>query len=93
MYYIYILTNSTNNVLYIGVTNDIKRRWYEHCNELVDGFTKKYHVHKLVYIEETNSIEDAIAREKQLTGWTRKKKNNLIESINPNWTDLSKNMF
>ena len=93
MYYIYILTNSTNNVLYIGVTNDIKRRWYEHCNELVDGFTKKYHVHKLVYIEESNSIEDAIAREKQLKGWTRKKKNNLIESINPNWTDLSKNMF
>ena len=93
MYYIYILTNSTNNVLYIGVTNDIKRIWYEHCNELVDGFTKKYHVHKLVYIEESNSIEDAIAREKQLKGWTRKKKNNLIESINPNWTDLSKNMF
>ena len=93
MYYIYILTNSTNNVLYIGVTNDIKRRWYEHCNELVDGFTKKYHIHKLVYIEESNSIEDAITREKQLKGWTRKKKNNLIESINPNWTDLSKNMF
>lgn len=93
MYYIYILTNSTNNVLYIGVTNDIKRRWYEHCNELVDGFTKKYHIHKLVYVEESNFIEDAIAREKQLKGWTRKKKNNLIESINPNWTDLSKNMF
>ena len=92
MYYVYILTNSTNKVLYIGVTNDIKRRWYEHNNELVDGFTKRYHVHKLVYVEETNSIEDAIAMEKQLKGWIRKKKNDLIESINPNWIDLSENI-
>ncbi len=74
MYYIYILTNKTNDVMYVGVTNDLKRRLYEHKNELIKGFTKKYHVHKLVYYEEYSEIIDAITREKQLKRWTRAKK-------------------
>ena len=88
-YYVYIMTNYANTVLYIGVTNDINRRVYEHKNELNDGFTKKYHLHKLVYLESTSNVEDAIAREKQLKGLSRKKKESLIAAINPNWIDLS----
>lgn len=87
-YYVYILTNKNNTTLYIGVTNDIERRLYEHRNELVEGFSKRYHLHKLVYIEETNSIEDAILREKQLKKWNRQKKENLINQLNPEWKDL-----
>ena len=87
MYYVYILTNKTNSVMYIGVTNDLCRRLQEHKNETIDCFTKKYHVHKLVYLEEYREIYDAIAREKQLKGWTRAKKNMLIEVKNPNWID------
>ena len=64
MYYVYILTNKSNHVLYIGVTNNLKRRLYEHKNELIDGFTKRYHIHKLVYYEHFQNIDDAIAREK-----------------------------
>ena len=64
MYYVYILTNKSNHVLYIGVTNNLKRRLYEHKNELIDGFTKRYHTHKLVYYEHFQNIDDAIAREK-----------------------------
>ena len=89
-YYVYILTNWNNKVMYIGVTNDLERRLYEHINKLADGFTKKYNVHKLVYFEETNDIDVAIAREKQLKGWRRDKKNALVESQNPSWRDLSK---
>ncbi len=88
-YYVYILRNKTNTVLYIGVTVNIQRRIYEHKNELLEGFTKKYHVHYLVYYEMYQNIKDAIAREKQLKGWTRIKKVNLIESMNPMWRDLS----
>ncbi len=88
-YYVYILTNWKNNVMYIGVTNNLQRRLYEHKNELVDGFTKQYHVHKLVYYEETTDVKAAIAREKQLKGWRREKKNALVESMNPTWDDLS----
>ncbi len=68
-YYIYIITNKTNRVLYTGVTNDLKRRVYEHKNKLVEGFTKKYNVRKLVYYEICDDIEGAIAREKQIKGW------------------------
>ncbi len=93
MYYIYILTNKTDKVMYIGMTNDLIRRLYEHKNELVDGFTKKYHVHKLVYYEEYSSSLDAIAREKQLKGLLRRKKNELVETINPSWADLSETLF
>ena len=87
-YYVYIITNKHNTVLYIGVTNDIVRRIYEHKNGLVDGFSKKYNLYKLVYAEEYNNINDAISREKQLKGWKRERKNKLIESINPNWIEL-----
>ena len=84
-----MLTNWNNKVLYIGVTNNLERRLYEHRNGLVDGFTKKYRVHKLVYFETTNDVKSAIAREKVLKGWKREKKNLLIESLNPDWRDLS----
>ena len=88
-YYVYILTNKTNRVLYIGVTNNLERRLYEHRNELADSFTKRYHVHKLIYFETTTDIRTAIEREKQLKGWLRVKKNALIETMNPKWEDLS----
>ena len=88
-YYVYILTNEHGNVMYIGVTNDLARRLYEHRQELVDGFTKRYHVHKLVYFEQTGRVEAALAREKQLKRWTRAKKNALVETLNPDWRDLS----
>ena len=90
MYYVYILTNKSNEVLYIGVTNNLPRRLFEHKNEQIEGFTKKYHIHKLVFFEEFSDINDAIACEKQLKRWTRAKKNALIESKNPDWRDLSK---
>ena len=89
IYYVYILTNKNNNVLYIGMTNDLRRRLYEHKSEQLDGFTKKYNVHKLVYFEEYSDVDYAIAREKQLKKWLRLKKNSLIETQNPNWDDLS----
>ena len=93
MYYVYILTNKTNKVMYIGVTNDLQRRLYEHKNELVDGFTKKYHTHKLVYYESHKYVHDAILREKQLKGLLRIRKNQLVETMNPNWEDLSNKLF
>ena len=93
MYYVYILTNKTNKVMYIGVTNDLQRRLYEHKNELVDGFTKKYHVHKLVYYESYEYVEDAILREKKLKGLLRIRKNELVETMNPEWIDLSDKLF
>ena len=73
--------------MYIGVTNDLTRRLREHKEEQIDGFTKKYHVHKLVYFEEYSEITYAIAREKQLKGWVRLKKNALVETKNPDWED------
>ena len=87
-YYIYILTNKRNNVLYSGVTNDLQRRVYEHRKKLVGGFTTKYNVDKLVYYEETDSIEAAIQREKQIKGGSRQKKIDLIEGMNSQWRDL-----
>ena len=87
-YYIYILTNKRNNVLYTGVTNDLQRRVSEHREKLVGGFTKKYNVNKLVYYEETESIEAALNREKQIKGGSRQKKIDLIEGMNPQWRDL-----
>ena len=88
-YYVYILTNWNNKVMYIGITNDLERRLYEHRNHLADGFTAKYNVHKLVYFEQTTDVKSAIEREKQLKGWLRIKKNELVESMNPEWKDLS----
>lgn len=92
MYYVYILTNQKNSVLYIGVTDDLKRRLREHKAEQIEGFTKKYHIHKLIYFEKYSEIKNAIAREKQLKRWRRDKKIFLIETINPNWEDWS-NIF
>ena len=89
MYYTYIITTKNNAMLYIGVTNDLQRRLYEHKNKLIDGFTKRYNISKLVYFEEYADIEEAIAREKQLKGWTRAKKDKLIEKENQKWDELS----
>ncbi|MEO6694502.1 MAG: GIY-YIG nuclease family protein [Ignavibacteria bacterium] len=86
---VYILATKKNGTLYIGVTNDLSRRMTEHKNKLVRGFTEKYNIHKLVYYETSHYINNAIQREKQLKGWLRKKKIELIESSNPDWTDLS----
>ena len=91
-YYVYILT-SPGGTLYVGMTNDLERRMYEHKNKLVKGFTKKYNVHRLVYYEETGSVESAILREKQIKGWRRSRKINLIQSENPKWRDLSESWF
>ena len=88
MYYVYILTNKVNTVMYIGMTNNLKRRLLEHKSEQIKGFTKKYHVHKLVYFERYSDVDIAIAREKQLKHWVRSKKNSLVEAQNPNWDDL-----
>lgn len=88
-YFVYILASNKNGTLYIGVTNDLRRRAYEHANSLVEGFTKKYAIKRLVYYEETNSVETAIAREKQLKNWQRKWKIDLIEKTNSTWKDLS----
>ena len=87
--YIYFLTNHYNNVLYIGVTNDIIRRVIEHKVKINKGFTYKYNCDKLVYYETFNSITDAITREKQLKNWKREWKNELIIGFNPEWKDLS----
>ena len=89
MYYVYILTNWNNKVMYVGVTNNLERRLYEHRNHLVEGFTQKYNVNKLVHYECTSDAIAAIEREKQIKGWTRAKKNALVESDNPQWRDLS----
>jgi putative endonuclease len=91
-YYVYVLTNRTNRVLYIGVTNNLERRIFEHKNKLVEGFTKKYNLNKLVYYEATNDIDGALEREKQLKNWHRDWKINLINSSNPAWKDLSDNL-
>lgn len=87
-YYIYILSNNSNNVLYIGVTNNLMKRVYEHKSKLVKGFTEKYNVNKLIYFEEYKDIKEAIKREKQLKNWHRGWKLNLIKTMNPNFKDL-----
>ena len=87
-YFVYIITNKSKT-LYTGVTNNLNRRIFEHKNKLVIGFTSKYNIGKLVYFEIFNDIESAIRREKQIKGWLRRKKIELIESVNPNWEDLS----
>ena len=89
MYYVYILANVTGTVVYTGVTNDVIRRVYEHKHNLdPNSFTAKYKVHKLLYFEDTPSSYAAISREKQIKSWNRKRKNKLIESMNPKWDDL-----
>lgn len=90
-YYVYVLTNNSLT-LYIGMTSNLERRLYEHSNALIEGFTKTYNIHKLVYFEETSDVRTAIDREKQLKGWRRSKKVALIESKNPGWLDLARDV-
>jgi len=87
-YYVYIMANKNNTVLYTGVTNDLKRRVYEHKNKLIEGFTKRYNVYKLVYYEIFNDPYNAISREKQIKSGPRKKKIDLIKRMNKEWEDL-----
>jgi len=87
-YYVYLMTNWNHRVMYVGVTNDIMRRLDEHKNKLIKGFTEKYNINKLVYFEETANVYSAIAREKEIKKWRRQKKNALVQSVNPEWSDL-----
>ena len=87
-YYVYIMTNQSNRVLYTGVTNDLQRRIYEHKEKLVAGFTTKYNVTKLVYYEVLQDIENAILREKQIKAGSRQKKIDMVNSMNSAWLDL-----
>lgn len=87
-FYVYMVSNDAKT-LYIGVTNNLERRMYEHKNKLIRGFTEKYDIARLVYFETTSDIKSAIDREKQLKGWLRSKKITLIEQSNPGWDDLS----
>ena len=92
-YYVYMLANKYNNVLYTGVTNDLVRRVYEHKNKFVKGFTYKYNVDKLVYFEQTENSISAIAREKQIKNWGRAKKEFLVNKDNSEWRDLSGEIY
>ena len=91
-YYVYIMTNNSRT-LYTGVTNNLERRVYEHKKGSVRGFTKKYNIDKLVYYDSCPDVNEAIKREKQIKGWLRRKKIDLIESVNPEWKDLSEGWF
>jgi putative endonuclease len=92
-YYVYLLTNKNDKVMYVGVTNNLERRVHEHKTKMVRGFTDKYNVNKLVYFEETDDVRAAIAREKEIKKWRREKKNNLVVAVNPEWKDLSDGWF
>ena len=88
-YYVYILSNNTNVTIYTGITNDLIRRVYEHKTHAdTKSFTARYGIEKLVYFEETSDAYTAISREKQIKSWSRKRKNRLVETINPSWEDL-----
>ena len=87
-YFVYILASDKNGTLYIGITNDLKRRVWEHKHDLVKGFSQEYGIHKLIYYEQTTDVEAAILREKQLKKWKRQWKINLINTLNPDWHDL-----
>jgi putative endonuclease len=92
-YYVYILASQRNGTLYVGITNDLIKRVWQHKNDLIEGFTKRYQVHHLVYFEDTSDALSAIAREKQLKKWHRKWKLELIENKNPEWKDLYKEII
>ena len=91
-YYVYVMTNNART-LYVGMTNDLERRVFEHKKNLVKGFTSKYQIKKLVYFEAGEDVHFVIAREKQIKGWLRSRKVTLIESVNPEWKDLSEKWF
>jgi len=82
------MTNKNNNIIYTGITNDLKKRIYQHKNKLINGFTKKYNINKLIYYEICEDVKNAILREKQIKGGSRKKKINLIDEFNKSWKDL-----
>ncbi|MFH1799206.1 MAG: GIY-YIG nuclease family protein [Candidatus Omnitrophota bacterium] len=92
-YYTYILANRKEGTFYVGVTNDLIKRVYEHKNNLVEGFTQKYNVHKLVYYEQYTDVQEAITREKRLKKWKRQWKIELIEKFNVSWKDLYYELF
>jgi putative endonuclease len=92
-YYVYILASPRNGLLYVGMTNSLPRRLEEHQNGEIEGFTKKFGIHKLVYYEVFEDVLNAISREKQLKRWTRAKKNALVEKVIPEWADLSEKLF
>lgn len=92
-YTVYIMTNRHHTVLYTGVTGDMITRGWQHRNKLIRGFTQKYNIDKLVYLEEYRQVREAIAREKQLKGWSRKKKEALINRMNPQWRDLYEDLL
>ena len=92
-FYVYLLTNQNNKVMYVGVTNHLVRRVYEHKTKQIQGFTEKYNVNKLVYFEETSDVRAAITREKEIKKWRREKKNSLVVTVNPDWKDLSEGWF
>jgi len=91
-FYVYIMESETGT-LYVGMTNDIKRRVYEHKHHLIPGFTEKYKVERLLYVETVNDSVSAIKREKQIKAWRREKKVSLIDSINPKWNDISQDWY
>ena len=92
-YYVYMMSSTNNKVLYVGVTNNLVRRVYEHKIGLIGGFTKKYNCKKLVWFKDTNDIKSAIQQEKRMKRWKRKFKENLISEMNPNWDDLYENLI
>lgn len=91
-YYVYVMSNKAR-MIYVGMTNDLLRRVYEHKNKLVKGFTSKFNMTKLVYFESTDDVTAAIAREKEIKGWVRRKKTALISTTNPEWKDLSEEWY
>ena len=92
-YYVYILASDRNGTLYVGVTNDLARRVYEHRNDLVEGFTKRYGAHRLVWLEVHGDINEAILREKRIKKWNRSWKLRVIEEMNPDWVDLTEQLM
>ena len=92
-YYVYIMSNWNNKILYVGVTNNLQRRINEHKNKIIKGFTEKYNVNKLVYFEYTDDINAAIKREKEIKKWRREKKIKLIQDFNHEWSDLYNKYF
>lgn len=92
-YYVYIVTNKYNTVLYVGMTNDLERRINEHKEKVYQGFTSKYNINKLVFFEQTTEVMSAIEREKQIKRWSHRKKRSLVTLNNPKWKDLSRELF
>ena len=91
--YVYIMSSASRRALYTGITVHLNKRVFEHKNNLIEGFTSKYKCHRLVYFETFHNVVDAIAREKEIKGWRREKKNKLVESLNPEWKDLAKDWY